>query len=89
MSKTHPFPIPKYHRFAIYVTDETGPSENWRFSSDGKNEDLGGVSIHADWINGWDPSIIKYIVENCLRQAVDCSVGLIGKGYELSPINLE
>ena len=88
--KTHPFPIPEIsYNFAIYVTDETGPSENWRFSSDGKNEDLGGVSIHADWINGWEPSIINFIVENCLRKAVDCSVGLLGKGYELSPIKLE
>ena len=30
--KTHPFPIPEIsYNFAIYVTDETGPSENWNF----------------------------------------------------------
>ena len=38
--------------------------------------------------NGWKPSIIKSVVSlNHKLKAVDCGVGLLGKGYELRPVN--
>jgi len=43
------------------------------------------VSLHADWMNGWDPEIMAMIVENCLRPARECGVGLQGKGTRLRP----
>ena len=88
--KTHPHAIPEISfNFAIYVTSETGPSANWRFSSDQLDIDKGGSSIHADWINGWEPNTMKKIVENCLNRALDCDVGLLGDGTRLLPVRLE
>ena len=69
------FRYQKYHIILPFMSlMRRVPQLNWRFSSDAKNTDFGGVSIHVS-INGWEPSIINSIVENCLRKAVDCSVG--------------
>lgn len=84
---THPVAIPEIsYNFAIYVTAETGSPSTWRFSSDQPGATAPGVSLHADWMNGWDPEIMNMIVENCLRPARECGVGLLGDGTRLRPV---
>lgn len=84
---SHPVAIPEIsYNFAIYVTAETGPPLTWRFSSDRPDATAPGVSLHADWMNGWDPEIMAMIVENCLRPARECGVGLLGDGTRLRPV---
>lgn len=84
---SHPVAIPEIsYNFAIYVTSETGTPSSWRFSSDGPDVTAPGVSLHADWMNGWDKSTMDKIVENCLRPARECGVGLLGDGMRLSPV---
>ena len=84
--KSHPVAIPEIsYNFAIYVTKETGPSSMWRFSSDLKGV-IGGFSAHADWINGWDRATMNKIVNNCLKPARDCEVGLLVDGTKLRPV---
>lgn len=84
---SHPVAIPEIsYNFAIYVTAETGPPSTWRFSSDRPDATAPGVSLHADWMNGWDPGIMALIVANCLRPARDCGVGLLGDGTRLRPV---
>jgi hypothetical protein len=84
---SHPVAIPEIsYNFAIYVTEETGPPPTWRFSSDRPDVTAPGVSLHADWMNGWDPEIMEAIVDNCLRPARECGVGLLGDGTRLWPI---
>ncbi|WP_175401872.1 DUF1996 domain-containing protein [Veronia pacifica] len=81
---SHPIAIPEIsYNFAIYVTDETGPSTAWRLSSDMNAKLPAGHSAHADWMNGWDNDIMRAIVENCLNPAFECSVGLLGDGTRL------
>lgn len=86
---THPIALPEIsYNFAIYVTADTGrgtPSA-WRFVSDLVGGTTGGVTLHADWMNGWDPDIMNTIVENCLRPARECMVGLLGDGTRLDPV---
>ena len=84
---SHPVAIPEIsYNFAIYVTAESGPPSTWRFSSDRPDVTAPGVSLHADWMNGWDPEIMETIVRNCLRPARDCGVGLLGDGARLWPV---
>lgn len=84
---SHPVAIPEIsYNFAIYVTAETGTPSTWRFSSDRADATAPGVSLHADWMNGWDPEIMKRIVDNCLRPAWECGVGLLGDGTRLRPV---
>lgn len=84
---SHPIAIPEIsYNFAIYVTAETGPTSSWRFSSDQTNVTAPGVTLHADWMNGWDPEIMEMIVENCLQSARECGVGLLGDGTRLRPV---
>lgn len=84
---SHPVAIPEIsYNFAIYVTAETGPSSSWRFSSDSPDATAAGVSLHADWMNGWDKNIMAKIVDHCLRPAQECGVGLLGDGTRLRPV---
>lgn len=88
--RSHPVAIPEIsYNFAIYVSEEMGPSDQWRFSSDMGTKTVGGSSVHADWMNGWDETIMQRIVKNCLNKAQECMVGLLGDGTRLKPIPLD
>ena len=88
--RTHPIAIPEIsYNFSVWVTEETGPSNLWRFSSDRTADVLGGSTIHGDWMNGWNQAIMERIVDNCLNKAVECMVGLLGDGTRLKPIPLQ
>jgi len=83
----HPVAIPEIsHKFAIYVTEETGSPAGWRFSSDLPDVAAPGASRQEDWMNGRDARIMDAIVENCLRPGRDCGVGLLGNGTRLRPV---
>ncbi len=85
--ETHPIAIPEIsYNFAFYVTEDRGLPSSWRFSSDLHHGVSGGVSVHADWINGWDPEIMETIVTRCLQPARECLVGLLGDGTRLEPV---
>ena len=87
---SHPIAIPEIsYNFGIWVTEETGPSNLWRFSSDMGEEVPGGASLHGDWMNGWNKTVMDKIVHNCLNKARECMVGLLGDGTRLTPIPLE
>lgn len=81
---SHPIPIPAISEIYDYrVTSSSVPS-SWRLSSDMYSTVFpGGLSAHADWMNGWDPRPMSAIVTQCLNKALDCQVGLIGYGREL------
>jgi hypothetical protein len=86
---SHPVAIPEIsYNFEVYVTEETGPSSEWKFVTDSDNE-LGGTSFHGDWMNGWDEEVMETVVENCLNGSLECMVGLLGNGTRLDPVDLE
>lgn len=89
---SHPVPIVRvsYH-YAFGVTPQyTHPdkrsTEGWRLSSDMYDTDAfaGGLSLHADWMNGWNPVVMEAILENCIKAQLDCHDGNLANGYSLS-----
>jgi hypothetical protein len=81
---SHPKAIPEITlniQLPVHEADETA---HWRLSSDNYATSLpGGLSIHADWWNGWSESIMKDIVANCLRRGLDCPMGNLNDGRVL------
>lgn len=90
---THPVAVarPSYH-YAFGVKPEvydpvTQTSKGWRLAADMyevTDTNHGGLSLHADWFNGWHPEIMQLIVDSCIKQALDCHDGNLANGYRLS-----
>ncbi len=80
---THPIPLPAITEKFDYPVTGKFPAR-WRLTSDMYSSTLrGGFSAHADWMNGWVPSVMQTIVTKCINKSVDCLVGNIGDGTEL------
>lgn len=92
---SHPVPIvrPSYH-YAFGVKPEvfdpvTQASTGWRLSADSYVVDAdnpGGASLHADWFNGWHPSVMEAILETCIQERLDCHDGNLANGFRLSDV---
>ena len=80
---SHPVPLSQITVNVRYEVAEAGDSRHFRLSSDMYDTTKpGGLSLHADWMNGWDPEIQKIWIDNCSHKAMDCSNAL-GDGQEL------
>lgn len=52
----------------------------WRLASDNYADTMpAGYSMHADWFNGWNQTIMDRWVIDCLRPGIDCHDDLAGK----------
>ena len=90
---SHPVPVVRasYH-YAFGVKPEvydpnTLSSKGWRLASDMyevTEENPGGLSLHGDWFNGWHPSVMESILQNCIQQELDCHDGNLANGFRLS-----
>lgn len=82
---THPIPVPEISEiFDFEITDAVHGTNNWRLSSDNyPTTQRGGLTLHADWMNGWDESIMNRIVKNCLNKSIDCGMNYLGDGETL------
>lgn len=82
---THPIPVPQVTEiFDFEVTDAVNGTNKWRLASDNyPTTTRGGLSLHADWMNGWDESIMNRIVKNCLNKSIDCGMNYLGDGQAL------
>ena len=78
---SHPIAIPLIAQninFDVTTTDQT---KNWRLASDNYAiNTAGGLSAHADWVNGWDTTTMSGWVKNCLNKGADCHAHLLGDG---------
>ena len=58
------------------------PGDNtatWRLSSDNySTSDPGGYSLHADWLNGWNPYWIERVVRSCNNGNFNCGQDYVG-----------
>jgi hypothetical protein len=80
-----------YH-FGYAVTQrvshpDTQKSDNWKLASDmyeASDANSGGMSLHADWMNGWQPELMQMLLDNCLKQGLDCHDGNLANGFRLS-----
>lgn len=93
--ESHPVPIvrPSYH-YAFGVKPDvfdasTRASTGWRLSADAYTVDAdapGGASLHADWFNGWHPSVMEAMLETCIQGGLDCHDGNLANGFRLSDV---
>lgn len=80
---SHPQPIARisYHYsfpiFAGMLDPVTRTAKNFRLASDGYtvSNSNGGLSLHADWFNGWHPEAMDMLVKGCIHAARDCHDG--------------
>jgi hypothetical protein len=78
---THPVPIPEVSIHLKFTVTKPNQTQSWRLSSDNYSADLpGGYSSHADWVNGWDQTILNGIVKNCLNGKKDGHAHLLCDG---------
>lgn len=90
---SHPVALvrPSYH-YAFGVKPDvydpaTQSSLGWRLASDMYTVDeqaKGGHSLHADWVNAWHPEVMQALLDNCIKQGLDCHDGNLANGFRLS-----
>jgi hypothetical protein len=90
---SHPVSLVRlsYH-FGYAVTGgvshpDTQKSDNWKLASDmyeATDTNSGGMSLHADWMNGWQPELMQMLLDNCIKQGLDCHDGNLANGFRLS-----
>jgi len=89
---SHPVPIvrPSYH-YAFGVKPDvfepqTQSSRGWKLASDmySTAEQAGGMSLHGDWFNAWHPQAMQALLDNCIKQGLDCHDGNLANGFRLS-----
>jgi hypothetical protein len=78
---THPVGIPLITLNMNYKVKAKGHLAKWRLASDNyASTTPGGLSGHADWVNGWDQKELEGIIKNCLNAGKDCHAHLLGDG---------
>lgn len=90
---SHPIPIVRvsYH-YAFGIKPEvyhpiSKTNQGWRLASDSYTVDSsspGGMSLHADWFNAWHPEVMNALLENCIKQQLDCHDGNLANGFRLT-----
>jgi Domain of unknown function (DUF1996) len=81
---SHPVVMPQVTEIIDFEMRAGSSPQTWRLSTDNYSTNIrGGLSAHAQWIEGWDRWTMNTIVTGCLNRALDCGVGLIGNGTEL------
>lgn len=78
---THPVKLPKVTQNVHWRVDDI---KHFKLSSDAYDpKKPGGYSGHSDWVLGWDPAIMKSIIDKCLNSGKNCGQNLLGNGQEL------
>ena len=80
----HPVPLIAMAEHVDYPVTAGAHPERWRLVSDMyAATQPGGLSAHADWMNGWNADTMRKFVKNCLNRSMDCGVGGLGDGTTL------
>jgi hypothetical protein len=79
---THPVPVPEIKLNVRYLVQDVTAPAHWRLSSDHAGR-AAGLSAHADWFDGWVPSVRDTWVENCSQKLQNCEVNNLGNGTRL------
>jgi hypothetical protein len=81
---SHPIGIPAISFLISWFVLAGDDTTKWRLASDSYAwSEPAGYSMHADWLNGWEPKTIQQIVEKYLNPGMECGASLIGAGEEL------
>jgi len=87
---SHPVHIPHITINADYYPGKLDKSRTYRLASDNYSTAYpGGYSLHADWMNGWDETIMNRMVKSCLNKNLNCGGTNLGDGEMLYGVNNE
>ncbi len=79
--ETHPVVLPLITFAVDYLVPAGADTSNWRLASDTYDAALpGGYSLHADWMNGWDPAISDLWGVKCMQERRNCGSANLGDG---------
>ena len=78
---SHPVVLPLITFTVDYDVAAGADTSKWRLSSDEYDRSKpGGYSMHADWMNGWDPAISDLWGIRCMRELRECGSANLGDG---------
>jgi hypothetical protein len=81
---THPYAIPRFQLAAWYTIGTGEDISGWSLSSDEMHPELPhGGTFHADYLEGWDPTVKAMWQDNCIDKQLNCSGGDLGNGKQL------
>jgi Domain of unknown function (DUF1996) len=76
-----PYPLVSYHFFWGVASGEN--TSSWKISSDFLPDGRiapSGMTLHADWMGGWNTTIINKWTRNCNWLSMNCSTDLLNDG---------
>ena len=80
----HPVRIPQITINVHYKNTVKDAMKNWRLSSDNYPTTIaGGLSAHADWVNGWDEKLFARVIAECIQARLDCHATMVGKDIKM------
>lgn len=80
---THPVAIPRITEIFRFPVTTTSRPLNWRMTSDTYSSSIrGGLSAHADWMDGWSRDGMTTLVQSCVNARRDCTAQL-GDGRDV------
>lgn len=80
----HPYHMPKVSIIALYVTDANFAAGKWHLSSDEMVPGVkAGTTFHADYIEGWSPTVRLGWEKNCIDAHMSCQGGDLGDGTQI------
>ena len=78
---THPVVLPRVGFTVAFLVPAGTDTRKWRLASDKYDPTLpGGYSMHADWMNGWEPEIAQLWGVKCMQDRRDCGSFNLGDG---------
>ena len=79
---SHPVALPELSLHVHYQVKTYGEASTWRLSSD-HDGNAAGLSIHADFFEGWNRTVMSTFISNCINPSKDCHAYLLGNGTTL------
>jgi hypothetical protein len=77
----HPYIMPQLAIIAFYTVDSNFKAGKWRLSSDDMMPGAApGSTFHADYWEGWSPTVRDTWLANCIDGHLNCAGGDLGNG---------
>ena len=80
---SHPIGLPEI-TYNVYWNNSDVSTAGWALASDKMMGVPGGTTTHADWLGGWQPDVLKTLVEECVKAPYDCQGGTISETKRLA-----